>query len=130
MAVRALLALLGLFHLANGLWMLTAPESWYAAIPGVTQTGPLNHHFIADIAMAFIGSGAGLALGARAGLRAAMLAVAGATWPALHALVHIWGWLMHGFPTAPAIAVSEAAGVVGLAALGVALAWLRIKGES
>jgi hypothetical protein len=129
MLVRLLLLVLGLFHLANGLHMLLAPLGWYGAVPGVALTGPFNAHFIQDVGMAFIASGAGLLLGARKGRDAALFACAGAAWPALHALIHLDGWAMHGFPADPWIAASEAVGVMGLALLGVALAWLRLKGE-
>ena len=129
MIVRALLLLLGVIHIVNGLFMLTAPAEWYATVPGVTASGPFNPHFILDIGMAFVASGAGLMLGARRGASAAILACAGATWPALHALIHIDGWLMHGFPADARIATSEVVGVVGLSALGVVLAWLRLRGE-
>jgi len=129
MIVRMLLLLLGIFHIVNGLFMLIAPAEWYATVPGVTLTGPFNPHFILDIGMAFVASGAGLLLGARRNAYAAIFACAGATWPALHALIHIDGWLMHGFPADTQIAASEAMGVVGFAVLGVVLAWLRVKGE-
>lgn len=129
MIVRALLILLGLFHIANGAIMLVAPGLWYMMIPGVIDTGPLNQHFIYDIGMAFVASGAMLVLGARAGRGAAALACAGATWPALHAIIHIEGWVTMGFPSDPQIAMSEVVGVVGFAALGVLLAWLRLRGE-
>ena len=129
MIVRLLLVILGLLHIVNGGFMLVAPGLWYAMVPGVIETGPLNQHFIYDVGLAFVASGAMLVLGARAGRSAAMLACAGATWPALHALIHIDGWTMYGFPTDMQIALSEAAGVVGLAALGVLLAWLRLRGE-
>lgn len=46
MAVRAMLLILGVFHLANGAFMLAAPHAWYMAVPGVVDTGPLNHHFL------------------------------------------------------------------------------------
>jgi len=130
MVVRVLLVLLGAFYAITGVWMLAAPESWYAAVPGVPQTGPLNHHFIQDVGMAFIASGGFLALGARSGVRAATFAIAGATWPLLHALIHIAGWFMHGIPTSPARLASDAVGVVGLSALAGLLAWLRAKGEN
>jgi len=130
MIVRILLLLLGASHIVNGLFMLIAPADWYASVPGVTATGPFNPHFVLDIGMAFVASGAGLMLGARRGTSAAILACAGAAWPALHALIHIDGWLMHGFPADTRIATSEAIGVVGLSALGVVLAWLRVRGEN
>ena len=129
MTVRAMLLILGLFHLGNGLWMLAAPMAWYMAVPGVGLTGPANHHFIADIGLAFVASGAGLILGARQGIRAAAWAAAGAAWPALHALLHLWGWFAHGFPATGRVIVSEVAGVVGVGALGVALAWIRNRQE-
>ncbi|HEY8697376.1 MAG TPA: hypothetical protein VIM02_07145 [Rhizomicrobium sp.] len=129
MVTRAILLLLGLLHLANGLWMLAAPEAWYAAIPGVAMTGPINHHFIQDIGLAFMASGAGMALGLRVGVVPAALALAGATWPMLHALLHIWGWLTYGFPADTQIATSELVGVVLVSAVGFALAWINARKE-
>lgn len=129
MALRVGLALLGLFYLVNAAWMIAAPGSWYAATPGVAMTGPMNPHFIVDIGLAFVASGAGLLIGIRAGATAAALAVAGATWPVLHALFHVWGWLSDGFPAKADVAVTEAIGVVGLAALGAYLAFARAKQE-
>jgi len=130
MVARILLLLLGGLYLANGAAMLIAPMNWYEAVPGVTGTGPFNHHFILDIGMAFITSGGLLALGARAGLASASLAVAGAAWPILHALIHIAGWFTSGFPAEPRLIFSEVVGVVALAALGGVLAGIRVKGET
>jgi len=129
MIVRILLLLLGLLHIVNGLFMLVAPGVWYSVVPGVAATGSFNSHFVYDIGMAFLASGAGLAYGARAGRTAAIIACAGAAWPVLHALIHVDGWAMNGFPSDPQAAISEAVGVVGLAALGALLAWLRVRGE-
>jgi len=129
MITRALLILLGLFHILNGAFMLVAPGLWYTMVPGVIDTGPFNQHFVYDVGMAFVASGAMLVLGARAGRSAATLAWAGAAWPALHALIHVEGWATMGFPSDTQIAISEAIGVVGLAVLGIVLAWLRRKGE-
>ena len=127
MAVRILLVLLGLATIANGGFMLADPMAWYHAVPGVVATGPFNHHFISDIGLAYIASGIGFMLGARAGIRNAVFAIAGAAWPALHALLHIWGWLSNGFPADIQVALTEIVGVVVLAALGVVLAWLRAR---
>jgi hypothetical protein len=129
MAVRVMLLILGLFHLGNGVFMLAAPMAWYMAVPGVSLSGPPNHHFIADIGLIFVASGAGLILGARRGLRAAVWAMAGAAWPTLHAVLHIWGWFAHGFPATPPTIASEVIGVVGIGILGVVLAWLRNRQE-
>ncbi len=129
MIVRLLLALLGLLHIVNGVFMLVAPGVWYSVVPGVAATGSFNSHFVYDIGMAFLASGAGLAYGARAGRTAAIIACAGAVWPVLHALIHVDGWAMNGLPSDPQAAISEAVGVVGLAVLGALLAWLRVRGE-
>src|SRR5882724_7077523 len=125
MILKTLLVLLGVSHLMNGLWMLFAPDGWYLAIPGVQETGPLNHHFIEDVGMAFVASGGLLALGATSIRKAAAFAIAGAVWPILHSLIHIAGWFMHGIPADPRQLFTEAVGVIGLSALGGLLAWLR-----
>ena len=129
MFVRAGLILVGVFYLINGAAMIAVPAYWYAATPGVVATGPMNPHFIRDIGLIFVASGAGFLLGARSGSTAAALALAAATWPALHALFHVWLWFAYGFPQAADVAVTEALGVVGLAAVGAWLAWLRAKRE-
>jgi hypothetical protein len=128
--VRVLLLILGAFHLGNGLWMLVDPMSWYGAIPGVAQTGPLNHHFVQDVGMEFIASGGFFAAASFPSPRAGTLAIAGATWPLLHALIHVAGWIEHGLPSDPRRLFSDAVGVVALAVLGGALAWFRTKGET
>lgn len=127
MVVRAMLLILGLFHVLNGLAMLADPAGWYASVPGVSETGPLNHHFITDVALAFLASGAGMILGASGRPWAGPIALAGATWPALHALFHVWNWFAMGFPRTLPMAVSEFAGVFGVSALGVVLALMRAR---
>ena len=129
MITRILLFIIGLANLINGAFMLVAPGVWYAVVPGVAETGPLNPHFVYDIGMAFIASGAFMMAGARTGRTGAVLAFAGATWPVLHALIHVRGWLMNGFPSDTHAAMSEVVGVVVLSVLGAVLAWLRLKGE-
>ena len=127
MIIRPTLLILGLIHMANGAFMLAAPMAWYAAIPGVLQTGPFNHHFIADIGLAFVASRVGMALAIRKG--GAAYALAGAIWPGLHALLHIWGWLNVGFPARTDVAVSETVGVVLVGTLGIWAAWRNAREE-
>jgi hypothetical protein len=124
---RWLLGFLGLFHVINGIWMILAPEAWYAAVPGVPLEGPFNHHFIGDIGFAFLASGAGMMAGVRNDARAATFALAGATWPTLHALFHIKEWLTDGLPSDMQIVVSTGFGVIAVSLLGFALAWMRAK---
>lgn len=127
--VRIGLILLGIFHAANGVFMLFAPDQWYYTVPGVPHTGPINHHFIEDIGLAFLASGVGLVLGARAGVAAAAFALAGATFPTLHAVMHVLMWFSHGFPQGAQLMASEYIGVGGLSFLGAVLAWLRGREE-
>jgi hypothetical protein len=127
--IRILLLLLGILHLGNGAAMLVAPKNSYEAVPGVAATAPFNHHINLDDGMAFIASGGLLVLGARTSSSAASFAIAGASWPILHALIHVTGWFTSGFPSAPRVAFSEVVGVVALALLGAVLAWFRSKGE-
>jgi hypothetical protein len=73
----------------NGIAMLAAPAGWYAAIPGVAETGPFNPHFVRDIGVAYLAAGAPfLWFAMRPAARAA--AQAGAAFLALHALIHVW----------------------------------------
>ena len=53
-----------LFLSANGLFMLIAPEAWYEFVPGVTDTGFFNQHFIRDIGLIqlFLGVAFGVGL--------------------------------------------------------------------
>jgi hypothetical protein len=60
MGLRILYFLFGLLSAINGLWMLTAPESWYTDLPaGVPDTGPYNGHFIRDLGLVFVLIGVG-----------------------------------------------------------------------
>ncbi len=85
--------LLALGLAVNGAIMLTAPHAWYAAVPGVSETGAYNPHFVRDIGCAFLVAALGTAWGAvdrRQGRPAALM---GATFLGLHALVHVWDLL-------------------------------------
>jgi hypothetical protein len=85
---RLIAGILAVPTLANGLVMLFAGPAWYERVPGVTETGPFNPHFVQDIGIAFLV--AGLAFGARAWRpRYWPAAVAGAGFLAAHALLHL-----------------------------------------
>lgn len=51
---------LGVVSLLNATWMLLHAWSWFAWIPGVTDTGDANAHFIHDVGIAYAVCGAGL----------------------------------------------------------------------
>jgi hypothetical protein len=127
MVVRVLLAILGVFHLANGLAMLAFPAAWAAAVVHLGAPDHLHFHFIADIGMAFMASGTGLLLGARRGAVNAAWAAAGATWPTLHALLHVKEWILGGPPPVVGDLINEGLGVIAVGALGAVLAWARLR---
>jgi hypothetical protein len=86
----ALAAVLGGGALANGVYMLVAPEGWYFAVPGVTTTGPFNQHFVRDIGLIFLFLGSAFLVGvAQPHLRVALWGAA-SLWLAGHALFHFW----------------------------------------
>ena len=81
--------ILGIGLAANGLVMLAVPDAWYAAVPGVTATGPFNAHFIRDIGAAYLVCGVALPWFAISPT-ARPAAVIGAAFLAIHAVVHLW----------------------------------------
>ena len=98
---RLVAILLGLMLGANGLYMLFAAQAWYQAIPGVTETGPFNRHFVNDIGATFLVSAGGLFWAAWRPRQGWPALAAGTAFLALHALVHLvevlGGHGMHAF---------------------------------
>ena len=86
---RVLAVILGIGLGLNAILMLAVPAAWYAAVPGVTQTGPFNPHFVRDIGAAYLVTGAALICFA-ASPKAQSAVQAGAAFLTLHALVHLW----------------------------------------
>jgi hypothetical protein len=104
MPIRTLLIafywLLGLGSLANGLWMLASPAGWFVGLPAaVTDTGPLNSHFVHDIGVVFAVVGLGAIWCARNLERCLPVHWGITLFYAGHALVHgveiLSGWLPH-----------------------------------
>lgn len=93
--MRRIAILLALFHGTNGLVMLLAPGLWYAAAPGVPETGPLNHHFVRDIGLGFLAAAGALTLFARDPDSRA-LAVPAAVFLGGHAGLHLAEIATHG----------------------------------
>lgn len=85
---KALAWVLGIGLIVNGITMLAEPSAWYAAMPGVTETGPFNPHFVRDIGIGYLVSGAGL-LWFVLSPRAWPAALASAAFLGLHALLHL-----------------------------------------
>jgi hypothetical protein len=72
--------------------MFVDPPAWYAAVPGVPETGPLNLHFVRDIGIAYGVAGGALIWGALGG--GWRITALGAAFLALHSLLHIGETLM------------------------------------
>jgi alkylhydroperoxidase family enzyme len=54
--MQAVIALVALFAVANGVFMLADPLVWYGTLETVQTTGPANRHFIGDIGLAAHGA--------------------------------------------------------------------------
>ena len=92
MVKRTISGALGALAAGNGVLMLADGHGWYVSVPGVTETGPFNPHFVADIGAAFLI--VGLALAARAWRPQYWpAAFTGAAFLCAHSLIHIVGIL-------------------------------------
>ena len=70
--------------------MLVAPAVWYELVPGVTDTGFFNQHFIRDIGIIQLFLGVAFVVGMiRPELRIALWAAA-TLWLIAHAIFHLW----------------------------------------
>lgn len=87
---RIVCLVLGIPMAANGIWMLMDPVGWYATVPGPSNTGPLNLHFVRDIGAAYFTAGGAIALAAFARAGAVPLVTTGGAFLGIHALVHGW----------------------------------------
>lgn len=78
---------LGVGLLLNALHMAFAPPLWWSLIPGIGETGPLNHHFVRDVGIAYGTAALGLLWSVRGGTwRVALL---GAVFVCLHSVLHV-----------------------------------------
>lgn len=75
---------------ANGLFMLASPERWYFAVPGVTDTGPFNQHFVRDIGLIFLFIGTAFLVGTKLPRYRIVLWATPTLWLWGHALFHFW----------------------------------------
>lgn len=123
--IRLACLLLGLFLAGNGLVMLAQPAAWYAAVPGVIETGPLNIHFVRDIGALYLAIGAGLGLAAVRPAAGGPYVAAGAAWLLAHAGVHVSETVVCGDPLP--LLLRDLPGVYAPALLAAALAVALLK---
>ena len=115
LALRPLLALLGVYHLLLGVAMVGAPRTFF---DDVATYGAFNDHYIRDVASFYLALGAVMLVAvARTSWQVPLLAFATLQY-ALHVLNHLWdvgdadpGWL-------------GPANLVSLALIGAVLLWL------
>jgi hypothetical protein len=88
--VLIMVAFNGLFLFGNGLFMLVAPMAWYYFVPGVTDTGFFNQHFIRDIGIIQMFLGAAFGIGMIRPARRFELWAAATSWLIAHAVFHLW----------------------------------------
>ncbi|QKG70091.1 hypothetical protein [Erythrobacter mangrovi] len=110
-AMQAVIALVALFSIGNGFFMLTGPLGWYASIDTVQATGPANRHFIGDIGLAYLISGAVLGYAAANLALRWGAALIGISWLAAHGGFHIYE-VMTGI-CAPDVFWQDVPGVLG-----------------
>jgi uncharacterized protein YjeT (DUF2065 family) len=89
-AVFIMVAFNGVFLSLNGLFMLVAPAVWYEFVPGVTDTGFFNQHFIRDIGIIQLFLGVAFGVGMVRPERRIGLWAAATLWLSAHALFHLW----------------------------------------
>jgi len=89
-SIETILAVvLAVMMAGNMLVMLFAGPWWYGAVPGVTETGPFNPHFVKDLGAAYLIAGAGFAAFAWRPATAWPALAAAAGFLVLHALIHV-----------------------------------------
>jgi hypothetical protein len=90
MAVFVMVAFNGIFLSVNGLFMLVAPLEWYDLVPGVSDTGFFNQHFIRDIGIIQLFLGVAFGIGMVRPERRVGLWAAATLWLVAHAVFHLW----------------------------------------
>jgi hypothetical protein len=89
-AVFIMVAFNGIFLSVNGMFMLIAPLRWYNLVPGVSETGFFNQHFVRDIGLIQLFLGIAFAVGMFRPERRIDLWAAATLWLCAHALFHFW----------------------------------------
>ena len=127
MALRIILAAVALLLALNGLNMLFDPAGWYASVPSVPHTGPLNPHFVRDIGIAYLTSSLSVGLAAWRGAYFWPGLITALAFLGLHALLHIWEAII-GLPASMHMSTVDLVGVYGPAVILLAIVgWVRLQ---
>ena len=114
-----------LFLSLNGVFMLVAPLVWYDFVPGVTDTGFYNQHFIRDIGIIQLFLGVAFGVGLFRPKRRLGLWTVATLWLCAHALFHFWEVAV-GI-CGPSALVRDFAAVTLPALIGAGLTWWAIS---
>lgn len=87
---QALIAMVAVFSVIFGSFMLINPDGWYEILPTLVLTGPPNQHFIRDIGLAYVISGLTLGYAVPYPHGRWQAAWAGNLWLTAHGVFHIW----------------------------------------
>lgn len=123
--VATMVAFNGIFLSLNGLFMLIDPLAWYELVPGVTDTGFFNQHFIRDIGMIQLFLGVAFGVGLFLPQRRVGLWAAATSWLCAHALFHFWE-VAAGI-CSPAVIPRDFPAVTLPALLGLALTFWAVR---
>ena len=94
--MRPLLFALATLQFLNGALMLAAPQFWYGAVPGVTETGLFNSHFIRDTGLGFLSAGCALGVAGWYATVVRPLVAIASIFLLGHALLHLAEMVLHG----------------------------------
>ena len=112
---------LGGFNLFTAVVIWIAPLRFYETVPGVALTGAFNAHFLRDVALAYLVSGAAIWIAVRR--HDVMLGLFAVAWPFCHAVFHLWMWAAHRGAALDRVAAAECLGVILPAGLAVIAVW-------
>lgn len=79
-----------------GITILLAPWHFYHSVPGSHLFGPFNSHFVRDVGLVYLSSGAIGLFGHRTSQPALYLSAN--LWSTLHAVFHLHLWVHRAFP--------------------------------
>ena len=123
--ILIMVAFNGLFLSVNGIFMLIAPLAWYELVPGVTDTGFFNQHFVRDIGIIQLFLGIAFILGLMRPQRRIGLWATATLWLIAHALFHLWEVAV-GI-CAPSVIPRDFPAVTLPALIGIALTFWAIR---
>lgn len=117
--------LLGLASVINGVLMIFQPEYWYWLVPGLSDRGPFNQHFVRDIGINYLLIGIAFIIGVLYARQRLLLWCLPTAWLTGHAIFHVWE-VMVGI-CQPQALITDFAGVTLPALVGLCLIYASYR---